>query len=660
MGSEISLISKSKQLTGINKQLLVLGHNISRIIFFALWGIPCFGWGQAALSISADEMDEGIHLQQVGEFAADHSGAHWLEAESLAFQPLAELRFPSEKNPFSIFTNTANVYWVRFRLENTSSDSVYGTLKVGVFDSLSLFKVGVDTPLFVAGLLADVSQADFPNLQYLKTKYGLPIQLEAGETATFYLRIKNNFRFEEETASLMLYAANQDYIIQARQMFPFLLFNGLFFGVLLFLLLFFGVQFFQNKDKAYGYYLLYLISTFAYFWWKFEKANSLVNVLASFHPEWHYFYEVPISIGIYFSYTFFVIHFMDVKKQNRRIYHFIKKGILVIAIYLLVNYLISFLIGFYASGLLHSIVRLIVLVPIIYVGYHLFRLNKRLFAYILLGTSTLILGSIVTVTLSANLLTHYVGPWDVPLIPLKIGVMVEILFFSLGLGYKSRVMQKEKKEAHEKIIEQELRALRSQLNPHFIFNCLMAIKNLIGRGENDLAEKYLVTFSRVMRSSLNYSKVESVTLADEIAISQNYIQMEALRFQDQFTFHFDLDKEVNLTEVLVPPLILQPYLENAIKHGLLPKTGQKLLRVRVKKEEKEIHCTIDDNGVGRKSHTPSSTNGFSGDGTRISAQRLLLFNQKFNQYLSIQILDKKDAATQKPLGTQILLKIPIQ
>lgn len=687
-------------------EILLDNYKAYHIFLFWLLISPVFGWGQETLSITKEGLKNGLSLKNYGEYVIANTHQSWETIDSTAFRPLSGLSFSTDA-AFSVYTETQNAYWIRFRLENTITDSVYALMKVGVFDSLMLYKEDIHLPIFTAGLLAEISQADFPNADYLKTKYGVPIQLAANETTTYYLRIKNIFRFEEETANLILYQAKDEATKRSRELFPFFLLHGLFFGLVLFLMLFFGVQYLQNRDITYAYYLLYLACIFFYFLWKFEKSNSVINILTLFHPEWYYYYEVPNSVILFIAYSSFVLHFMDVKEAKPKIYRFVQHFFILCLVYLVVIMLISIFWGFGISGVLHVFGRIVSLYPSIYAGYHLFGLNNRLFSYILIGTTILIIGSSITMTLSANLATHYQGPWDIPLIPGRIGILIEILFFSLGLGYKSRMIQLEKNKTQEKLIHQmqkneqlqlqaqskleaeiekktlelnikneelmkqreaqlissyneqliesELKALKAQLNPHFIFNCLMAIKNLIGRGESDLAEKYLITFSKVMRSALTYSEIESATLSDELNISENYIQMEAMRFRHQFSYDFDIEEGIDLYQINIPPLVLQPHLENAIKHGLLPKKGEKNLKVTVKRLNEYILCIIDDDGVGRK--LPTTKPKDSGDGMRISAQRLDLFNQKFSKKLSLEIIDKQDEKG-IPLGTQVILHIP--
>lgn len=669
--------------------------------------LVCTYDGLAISPIVLKDMKGGKELLEDVEYVEDKHLTNWADADTLTFQALRELKLNKEGNFVDLYLGTRSAYWLRFTLENPNADSLSAFLKIGVFDSLSLYRVGNVEPLSHAGLLASVGQNDYPNGKYLKNKYALPIQLGPEEKATFYLRVKNIFRFEEETISLVLYEAGEEHRMRADQLFPFLLFNGLFFGVLLFLMCFFGLQYLQDRSPTNGYYLLYLLGTFLYFWWKFEKAHSYVNVLALFRPEWHYYYEIPISVVVYATYSLFVVHFLDAKQNKPHAYHFILKGLTYIYVYLVLQILISMIGGVNISGFLHYFIRHLFVIAALYAAYQLFQLNNRLFTYILIGTILLLIGGIVTTYFSFTLKTHYAGPWDIPLIPVKLGVLAEILCFSVGLGYKNRLVEQEKQAAQEKLIDQlqknermqqehqahleaevlkkaeeieekneqlllqredsykknllesELKALKAQLNPHFIFNCLNAIKNLIGKGESDQAEKYLVTFSKVMRSALTYSEIEAATLAEEMKISKNYIQMEALRFQEVFDYSFHIDPKIDLRSISIPPLILQPHLENAIKHGLLPKKGDKSLQIIVEQNgQGGIVCTIEDNGVGREFADAQEKPAESGDGTRITLMRLDLFNQKFNQSLSFEIIDKYQPQTREALGTKVALHIP--
>ncbi|MBK6634916.1 MAG: histidine kinase [Chitinophagaceae bacterium] len=136
-----------------------------------------------------------------------------------------------------------------------------------------------------------------------------------------------------------------------------------------------------------------------------------------------------------------------------------------------------------------------------------------------------------------------------------------------------------------KAIELEAKALRAQMNPHFIFNSLNSIKSLIQQNENEKSVTYLTTFSKLIRTLLNNADKKEISLYDEIETCKLYLQLEAMRFDTKFSYAVDVDKDIDLKSIQVPALIIQPFIENAIWHGIVPRnsTGHVSLNV-VRKE----------------------------------------------------------------------------
>ena len=147
----------------------------------------------------------------------------------------------------------------------------------------------------------------------------------------------------------------------------------------------------------------------------------------------------------------------------------------------------------------------------------------------------------------------------------------------------------------------QLKVLRTQMNPHFIYNSLNAIHNLVRKGDSVAASTYLEGFARLLRMVLDHSVKERVALADEIAFLRQYLKLEALRFDEGFKFTVEVDPSLlnSDDDVLVPTLLVQPFVENAVWHGLAPKQGAKELKVHFAMHGNEVMCTVEDNGVGR-------------------------------------------------------------
>jgi hypothetical protein len=178
-------------------------------------------------------------------------------------------------------------------------------------------------------------------------------------------------------------------------------------------------------------------------------------------------------------------------------------------------------------------------------------------------------------------------------------IVVLYLLFRLKIdNIKSK--ERIKTEYNKRLAELELVNLRSQMNPHFMFNSLNSIKHYILKNEKEKAADYLSNFAQLIRDILNYSKVETIYLADEIKTLQRYIELEQMRFNKGFESVFYIDPAIDVCQIKVQPLIFQPYVENAIWHGLMHKPDNRKLSVRFQYENSKLICQIEDNGIGRK------------------------------------------------------------
>ena len=209
-------------------------------------------------------------------------------------------------------------------------------------------------------------------------------------------------------------------------------------------------------------------------------------------------------------------------------------------------------------------------------------------------------------------------------------------------------------EMKQKIAETEMMALRAQMNPHFIFNCLNSIDNLIQMDEKEKATSYLSKFAKLIRSILENSKNNIVPCWKDMETLQLYLELEALRFDNKFSYQVNIAPDIMNGDYKVPPLVIQPFVENAIHHGLLNKIEPgKILLVNVSVCNNHIHYHIEDNGVGRKkaaSYKQLNKPVYESMGMQITADRINLFNQQNNGCVKItDLYDEND----RPLGTKV-------
>ncbi|GAB3989242.1 hypothetical protein GCM10028807_13720 [Spirosoma daeguense] len=239
---------------------------------------------------------------------------------------------------------------------------------------------------------------------------------------------------------------------------------------------------------------------------------------------------------------------------------------------------------------------------------------------------------------------------------------------SLGLiyiGLQFWIRQVKEREANKtaynkRLAAMEMQALRAQMNPHFIFNSLNSINRFIMKHESEKASDYLSKFSKLIRLILNHSSVAVVTLEKELEALQLYLRLEALRFDGRFTFSINVSNDIEPAYTEIPPMIIQPYVENAIWHGLMHKEEGGHLILDWQIEKNTLVCTIEDNGIGRqkaaelKSKSATRTKSL---GMQITADRLKLSQLLDGEQPNVTIYDLVDPDGE-PAGTRVVLRIP--
>jgi ligand-binding sensor domain-containing protein len=230
----------------------------------------------------------------------------------------------------------------------------------------------------------------------------------------------------------------------------------------------------------------------------------------------------------------------------------------------------------------------------------------------------------------------------------------------LFLTFAWIVRRREARSALDRrILESEQKALRAQINPHFIFNAMNSIQFFITENDKYHAGIYLSRFSKLMRRILDNSKKNWVTMEEELAAIRHYLDLERLRFDDQFDYAIEVDDSIDIFETELPSMITQPFLENAIWHGLMPARRKGTLKVDFFPEGEDVVCRILDNGIGRgeASKIRRSRKGHRSTGIQNVEERLHLLNQQFNTHISVEIEDLFDSAG-KSAGTQVWFRFP--
>jgi tetratricopeptide (TPR) repeat protein len=248
-------------------------------------------------------------------------------------------------------------------------------------------------------------------------------------------------------------------------------------------------------------------------------------------------------------------------------------------------------------------------------------------------------------------------------------ILLAVLFYysRLKAKKKAELVTLELKETQKRLaIEKqyrnsELKALKAQMNPHFIFNALNSIQDYIVLNQKNLASDYLGKFADLIRNYLHFSNTGFISITDEIHNLNLYLELEKLRFEEQLKYTFQVDETVNFETINIPTMLIQPYVENALKHGLLHKKENRKLNISIlKTSNKIIECIIEDNGIGRdksKEINKKREAHHKSFALKATTERLDLLNYGREKKIGVKIIDLKEG--EHAVGTKVVLKIPI-
>ena len=232
-----------------------------------------------------------------------------------------------------------------------------------------------------------------------------------------------------------------------------------------------------------------------------------------------------------------------------------------------------------------------------------------------------------------------------------------IFFILVAVAIYLYFRNKRLKSKH-KNIELEQKLLRSQMNPHFIFNSLIAIQSFIYKNDTILAGDYLAKFADLVRKILENSRIESITLENEIKTLELYLELQSLRFEDTFDYKIEVESEIDPQEIKLPPMLAQPFIENAIEHGLRYRQERGLLFIGFYKREKHLRLVVEDNGIGRKkAREIKKERKHKSLAMAIVKERIDILSKKYNERFVLNVEDLYDNSG-KAAGTRIVLEIP--
>lgn len=436
-----------------------------------------------------------------------------------------------------------------------------------------------------------------------------------------------------------------------------------------------------GKDKVFLYYATYIFFLLLYvgsragYLFNYEEVSELGQTVKRLF-NWH------IQVIYHFVHMFFGIVIVGIDTKYPKLYNNLKKyAVISLSVGTLIPVLV--LSGFLKTTHYDSYF-VYIHIPI-FIGVAVIILKKAWkendFVVSCFFWGTLIYALLSAIALFLTVLYRYdIMPPIQPMILFYVGVIAETLAFAIGLGYRlQNVYQeklqyqkdlneaqiklqeelekklkiqkqeniellrlKEKQELETQLAQLQNKILRSQMNSHFIFNVLNSIKAFIIENNEKKAVNYLNKFSKFIRKILDSNFYEENTLEEELNTMQLYLDIETMRLHHNFSYRIAIENDLDISHIKFPALLLQPYIENAIWHGLMPQKGDKKLEISLTKTDEIITILIEDNGVGYEESlkNKSSNPHHKSFGLDIVNERIKEFNRKKNNALSISIIDK--------------------
>jgi len=247
-------------------------------------------------------------------------------------------------------------------------------------------------------------------------------------------------------------------------------------------------------------------------------------------------------------------------------------------------------------------------------------------------------------------------------------IVTSILVFGLLIYYLVKqwmksVRNKEKLnvETEKRIANLELQALRAQMNPHFLFNTVSSIQYYITANDSKSALKYLSKFAKLMRAIMENSKSPRIAIAEELRVLKLYLELESLRFKEKFNYKIIIDPEIDCEYEDIPPMLVQPYIENALNHGIINKEGPGKIEITLKKAGPYLVCCVEDDGIGRakaQEIKESKLYTHKSRGMSITQSRLEIINKMQNSNLNVEVEDLFE--NKIPAGTKVKIYIPLK
>ncbi|WP_372767735.1 sensor histidine kinase [Lutibacter sp.] len=428
-------------------------------------------------------------------------------------------------------------------------------------------------------------------------------------------------------------------------------------GGLFVLFLYHFLIFFQNKNKLYLYYSLYLLALTIYL------LQHVISV--EFKPFFNYA-NFSIQFLAYAAYVAFARDLLDTRSHLIKWDKYFEIEIKVLVLLAPIFILIQFFLGYdFQVKAFTAIVPALTIFTLISYYIILTRINDNFSLYFVVGSL------IYVVLANVSFLEVFVGSdffinnGVQPMFFVYLGALLQSIIFSILLGLIIKRIEQKSKNAEVKLAvklkemeELKMTALQSQMNPHFLFNSLNSINNFVLKNDIEKASDYITKFSKLVRVILNSSSSPTSTLSEELDVLLLYVKLEQMRVNGGFDYIVNVDKNLDLEKIKVPTLFLQPFIENAIWHGIMKKENEKNKKIQlsIKKDQSNVVCVIRDNGIGinKAKEINQITQKRRFFGTEATENRIKILHQNKGVHI-----ETKDISVGAETGTQVTISFPL-
>ncbi|MHB1147822.1 MAG: sensor histidine kinase [Lutibacter sp.] len=427
-------------------------------------------------------------------------------------------------------------------------------------------------------------------------------------------------------------------------------------GGLFVLFLYHFLIFFQNRSKLYLYYSLFLLALTIYL---------LQHVVSDDIKPIYNYLNFSIQFLAYAAYVAFARDLLDTRTHLIQWDKYLELEIKVLVLLAPIFMLIQFFLGYdFQVKAFMAIAPALTIFTLITYYIVLTQINDNFSLYFVVGSL------IYVVLANLSFLETFVGrdffisKGVEPMFFVYLGALLQSIIFSILLGLIIKRIEQKSKNAEVKLAiklkemeELKMTALQSQMNPHFLFNSLNSINNFVLKNDIEKASDYITKFSKLIRVILNSSSSPTSMLSEELDILALYVKLEQMRVNGGFKYLVKVDEKLKLDTIKVPTLFLQPFIENAIWHGIMKSEGnEKEIQLIIKEDNGNVLCIIRDNGIGinkaKEIDKMSQKRRFFG--TEATGNRIRILHQ--NKGVDIET---KDISLGTETGTQVLISFPL-